>query len=415
MIGQSVSHYKVLDRLGRGGMGVVYRAEDTRLGRQVALKFLPEEYAENKQALERFQREARAAAALNHPHICTVYDIGEWEGRPYIALELLEGQALNERISTSPIEVDDSIEMATQVTDALAAAHAAGIVHRDIKPGNIFITTGGQLKVLDFGLAKLTPKEGKSASSATTVDEHLTRPGSTVGTVAYMSPEQARGKDVDHRTDLFSTGVVIYEMLTGQQAFPGETSAVVFEGILTKEPVAPTRINAALPPELDRIIGKAVEKDPDMRYQSANDLRSDLKRLRRDSMMSLSAAKTAVVVGTPPMRAPAPPPVPNSVVDVTISDAHTGGQRPGLAFFLGLMQGVGALYNAQFAKAGCYLFTFAVLSGLSGATSGFFGTVFGLLTFGFYAFMPFEAYHTAKQRKMLRQREEDSRAGMGSR
>ena len=189
MIGQSVSHYKILDRLGRGGMGVVYRAEDTRLGRQVALKFLPEEYAENKQALERFQREARAAAALNHPHICTVYDIGEWEGRPYITLELLEGQALNGRISAGLIEVDEFLEMAMQMTDALAAAHAAGIVHRDIKPGNIFITTSGQLKVLDFGLAKLTPKEGKSPSSATTVDEHLTRPGSTVGTVAYMSPE----------------------------------------------------------------------------------------------------------------------------------------------------------------------------------------------------------------------------------
>ena len=414
MIGQAISHYKIVDRLGKGGMGVVYRAEDTRLGRQVALKFLPEEYAENKQALERFQREARAAAALNHPHICTVYDIGEWEARPYIALELLEGQALNERIAAGPIEVDEFLEMAMQVTDALAAAHAAGIVHRDIKPGNIFITTSGQLKVLDFGLAKLTPQEGKSASSATTVDEHLTRPGSTVGTVAYMSPEQARGKDVDNRTDLFSTGVVIYEMLTGKQAFPGETSAVVFEGILTKEPLAATRVNAALPPELDRIISKAVEKDPDMRYQSASDLRSDLKRLRRDSMMSISVAKTAVVVPNVPMRSPAAPPAGNSVVDITISDAHTGGQRPGLAFFLGLMPGVGALYNAQFAKAGCYLFAFAVLSGLSGVSSGFFGTVFGLLTFGFYAFMPFEAYHTAKQRKMLRKREEDSRAGMGS-
>ncbi len=189
---------------------------------------------------------------------------------------------------------------------------------------------------------------------------------------------------------------------------------MVFEGILTKEPVPPTRINAALPPELDRIISKAVEKDPDLRYQSASDLRSDLKRLRRDSMMSMSVAKTAVEVRDVPMRAPAAPPAPNSVVDITISDAHTGGQRPGLAFFLGLMPGVGALYNAQFAKAGCYLFAFAVLSGLSGATSGFFGTVFGLLTFGFYAFMPFEAHHTAKQRKMLRQREEDSRAGMGS-
>ena len=372
MIGKTVSHYKILEPLGRGGMGVVFKAEDTRLGRQVALKFLPEEYAENKQALERFEREARAAAKLNHPHICMIFDVGEWQGRPYLALELLKGQPLNERISSGKIEFNVLLEMGMQITDALSAAHAAGIIHRDIKPGNIFITENGQIKVLDFGLAKLMPREG---GSATTVDEHLTKAGSTVGTVAYMSPEQARGREVDNRTDLFSTGVVLYEMATGQQAFPGETSAVVFEGILTKEPVSPSRLNSTLPPALDGLISKAVEKDPDLRHQNATDLRSDLKRLRRDSMMSVSAARTAVEVPNVPVRAPAPPPpaqAQGSIVDITVADEHIGGKRPGLAFFLGLMPGVGALYNAEFPKAAKHLIAFAVLAGLSGISNGFF-------------------------------------------
>ena len=334
MIGKTVSHYKVLEPLGRGGMGVVFRAEDTRLGRQVALKFLPEEYVENKQALERFEREARAAAKLNHPHICMIFDGGEWQGRPYLALELLKGQPLNERISSGKIGFESLLEMGMQITDALSAAHAAGIIHRDIKPGNIFITENGQIKVLDFGLAKLSPREAGGA--ARTVDEHLTKAGSTVGTVAYMSPEQARGREVDHRTDLFSTGVVLYEMATGQQAFPGETSAVVFEGILTKEPVSPSRLNSTLPPALDSVISKAVEKDPDLRHQNATDLRSDLKRLRRDSMMSVSAARTAVEVPNVQRLPPAsslPAQGQGSIVDVDVADEHIGGKRPGLAFF----------------------------------------------------------------------------------